>query len=892
MFSLNDLYELIAKISNLKGILALILGFALLSILLWWRAKKLNLGPQNQILDSRWSYTSHEVQEFFKNLEPKGVELYKWTEITVDGIFPFIYGAFCATFIVLLYPTEVARILILFPAFTTLTDLGENLTIFALASQYSKSKNSHLSNLTKIAMFFTRTKFVLLSTSLVIILIGGITKYHSFFFPLRVPIVFGLILGVFPILANTLASVLFQNLFFMRGSWQLASVTVGSTMAALMVSFTSEEIFLKNPSLISSSSQNLLPLMRYGLALLLTLPTWVMVWWRSRSELKPGEWISGILVGLVASGGFIGLIVWLGSLLKDFSVKNLAIFQQIPALGQYISQLREEDFLGLALGISGLLIYGLVIYFFKPRRKKIVSYLGEAPALLYALLLIWILTGVLGLLTSHLDPFHFPIILTLIVFSGLMYLFFEVDHYFKVTKICRPSSQDQDTPQEMKNFNKAIEKRLEKQKQYLEKQNQNLEEQLQKGELSQEKYENEIKKEQYNGLTLVVVAASGGGIQAAGWTVQVLNGLQEELGPSFTQAIGLISSVSGGSVGTMFFFDRFGKKGFPEQQELEIVFNNATEDNLDAVGWGLAYPDLVRIWFPPLAGGKYNDRGYAIEEDWKGNMRKPDATLKDLRTQIFNGQIPIPVFNATLVEDGRRFLISPMTFLENIQDAEKRKAFDFNTLFNGQNLNKKSQTNDEIYDLDITTAARLSASFPYVSPIARNDGDFKFNYHVADGGYFDNSGMFTAVEWLDKYLDDFSKKLNIKRVLLLQINASPEATLPPKIKGDKGWFMEWIGPLQAVYSVRDSTQASRNSKEVDLLEKEGIDIKSFTISFPERNLTTKKEYKQPLSWKLTEQQKENLRSGWEDVKQGQTFQKLRDLWQGQGQDQWNIPRNW
>lgn len=535
----------------------------------------------------------------------------------------------------------------------------------------------------------------------------------------------------------------------------------------------------------------------------------------------------------------IGLIVWLGSLLKYFSVKNLAIFQQIPALGQYISQLREEDFLGLALGISGLLIYGLVIYFFKPRRKKIVSYLGEAPALLYALLLIWILTGGLGVLTSYLDPLHFPIILSLIGFSGLMYLFFEVDHFFKVTKIGSPSSQDQ--PQQTKDFKEAIQKRLEKQ----------------------------TKADK----TLVVVAASGGGIQAAGWTVQVLKGLQEELGPSFTQTIGLISSVSGGSVGTMFFLDQFTEQGFP--QNLGEIFKNATEDNLDAVGWGLAYPDLVRIWFPPLAGGKYNDRGYAIEEDWQGNMRKPDATLKDIRTQIFNGQIPIPVFNATLVEDGRRFLISPMTFLENIQDAEDRKAFDFNTLFNGQNLNKKSQTNDEIYDLDITTAARLSASFPYVSPIARNDGDFKFNYHVADGGYFDNSGMFTAVEWLDKYLDDFSTKLNIKRVLLLQINASPEATLPPKIKGDKGWFMEWIGPLQAVYSVRDSTQASRNSKEVELLAKrgkrKGIDIKSLAISFPERNLTTKKEYKQPLSWKLTEQQKENLQSGWEDVKQSQTF---------------------
>ncbi|NCR41953.1 MAG: hypothetical protein GPJ21_20255 [Microcystis aeruginosa W13-11] len=61
-----------------------------------------------------------------------------------------------------------------------------------------------------------------------------------------------------------------------------------------------------------------------------------------------------------------------------------------------------------------------------------------------------------------------------------------------------------------------------------------------------------------------MVAASGGGIQAAGWTVQVLNGLQEELGYSFTQAIGLINSVSGGYVGTMFFLDQFTEQGFPK----------------------------------------------------------------------------------------------------------------------------------------------------------------------------------------------------------------------------------------------------------------------------------------------------------------------------------------
>jgi hypothetical protein len=730
-------------------------------------------------------------------------------------------------------------------------------------------------------MFFTKIKsFPCLFLSFIVAIVFVI-KCQPFLFPLRVPIVFGFILFLFPFLANTRASALFQNLFFMRGPWQLASVTAISTMTALMVSFTSEQIFLKNPSLVAeiskmtalmvsleiflklpslsiqswlSSIQSWLP-MRYVVAIILVLPTWIFVWWRSRSELEENltvsisrrlgvsggftifiVWLVSILGGLGVSRGFIIFIVWLGSFLKEFSTENLETFQQIPALGQYISQRSEEDFLGFALGFCGLLIYVLVIYLFKPGKKKI-SFLGDAPALLYALLLIWILTGVLGVLTSNLDSFHFPVVLCLIGLSGLMYLLLDVDHYFKVVKIEDPSSEDK--PEEKKDFKKAIKKRLEKQP--------------------------------LGNKTLVVVAASGGGIQAAGWTVQVLNGLQEELGPSFTQAIGLISSVSGGAVGTMFFLDKFDKQGFPPEDTLKTIFNNATEDCLDAVGWGLAYPDLVRIWFPPLAGDKCNDRGYAIEDNWKENMAAPEATLASRRKQILKGEIPIPVFNATLVEDGRRFLISPMTFIKDLKDANKRKAFDFNTLF-------------ECYDLKVTTAARLSASFPYVSPIPRNTDKFLNNYHVADGGYFDNSGMFTAVEWLDHFLDESGKSLNIKRILLLQINASSEAA-NREIKGDRGWFMAWLGPLQAMYSVRDSTLLSRNSKEIKLLtekHKNTTEIKPFIISFPEG-------YQQPLSWKLTKQQKCNLKKGWEKyVDKDKTFKDLKKLWQ----ETWGIPKEW
>jgi hypothetical protein len=51
---------------------------------------------------------------------------------------------------------------------------------------------------------------------------------------------------------------------------------------------------------------------------------------------------------------------------------------------------------------------------------------------------------------------------------------------------------------------------------------------------------------------VVVVAAAGGGIQSSGWTAQVLAGLTEE-NATFREHLKVISGVSGGSVGTVFY---------------------------------------------------------------------------------------------------------------------------------------------------------------------------------------------------------------------------------------------------------------------------------------------------------------------------------------------------
>ena len=56
-------------------------------------------------------------------------------------------------------------------------------------------------------------------------------------------------------------------------------------------------------------------------------------------------------------------------------------------------------------------------------------------------------------------------------------------------------------------------------------------------------------------------------------------------------------------------------------------------------------------------------------------------------------------------------------------------------------------------DLPIATAARLSATFPLVSSASRVPAQFApYAYHFVDGGYYDNDGTASAIEFLSSAL--------------------------------------------------------------------------------------------------------------------------------------------
>jgi len=451
-----------------------------------------------------------------------------------------------------------------------------------------------------------------------------------------------------------------------------------------------------------------------------------------------------------------------------------------------------------------------------------------APAILYLLFILWFFTASLGLLTlwnngllfNNQKPKRIPTIMLLLgifIFCIFSYAAFRADHTFVSL-----NTNNSKKSNSMEEFRTAVNKRIEK-----------------------TKYKD----------TLVVIATAGGGIQASGWTAQVLSGLQSSIGEDFTKAIGLISSTSGGSIGTMFYLDQFDEdKGILSQDGLKNVVKSATNNWLPAVGWGLAYPDLVRVLGLPFLnfGGNAVDRGSSLEQLWINDLKhknKEAMTLSSLHTKIMNGTIPIPIFNSTIVENGHRLLISPL-------------SFPVNNINNNISEDFKSKYPD--CDFHIATLARLSASFPYVTPSPRIEGKACNkekknidNDHIIDGGFFDNYGTYTAVEFLDKFLNQNICK--IKKVIIIQIESFPEDNEDNKNNGS--FFTDTLGPLFALLNVRDATQKVRNQEEIQLLKQrwEGK-VCDYKIIFPSID-----KYKPPLSWQLSKDEQDKLKEAWNHI---------------------------
>jgi hypothetical protein len=388
------------------------------------------------------------------------------------------------------------------------------------------------------------------------------------------------------------------------------------------------------------------------------------------------------------------------------------------------------------------------------------------------------------------------------------------------------------------------------------------------------------------GDNLVVVCTAGGGIHAAAWSTSALEHLTSQR-PLLADEIRLASGVSGGSVGTAFLLARAvmveGK--LTADDRLQVV-RQSMQSSLAAVTYGLVYADLPRLFLLGLSDvWQPRDRGSFLERHWATTAEASSPKLDELVPLIRSGRIPAPIFNTTAMESGRRVMITPLVFEE---EPTGRRAQTLAEYLDGQSGRST---------LDLWTAARLSATFPWVTPAAHSDqeGDTHprtSRHHFLDGGYYDNYGVASALEFLEVVLEERlrqledrassdSPSLGFKRVALVQIRGS-RPKMPTEKDGQESTLAELFGPLFGITAIRDGSAVTRNEIEVRRFvrawnerfstepsaspdespdpkkNQPRVEVRTFVLQ-PDQDTG-----EAPLSWHLTAIQKQRVIAAWEN----------------------------
>ncbi len=636
---------------------------------------------------------------------------------------------------------------------------------------------------------------------------------------LRFPLLFAIILLFFPFVAlKTPSSSLFAGIFDLAGT---SSVKTGGRMffvalLALNVAWTILETFwlvlLYAPERFGVSQ---LPpkwtKKQHALVFaLLAAPILVGAVWESATagQAKTYPLLVGAVLGVIVAI----LLLWGINAVTDRRVNSREEMldnvkpgwfarQQTLSVGYFSqeanrSRLRPGHLRATTLlGVSFLIYVGIGI-----SKDLKMGFSPIVPTLAYVLLLLMLLCWALAGMAFFLDRYRVPIFLPFALLFAMASLFPQSDYYYFLM-----NGQEQRTllPRTV------------------------------------------MKAGDPTRSSAVVIAASGGGIQAAAWTARVLTGLEqksrEEIpAHDFGKSIRFISAVSGGSVGTMYFVSEYTPNGLPGNDELQSVLARAEESSLDDVAWGLLYPDIWRTIIP-LFPFKHADRGDALERAF---TRGPGLTraLGEWRTGVREGWRPATAFNATIVDSGARLLFST----SDLGPRPGRVEF-----------YEPDRYPDR--DIGIVTAVRLSSTFPYVSPAARADAQDKATapqFHIVDGGYYDNYGISTLVEWLDSALD--APDNAVQRVLVIQIrDSSPDK--PAKGRDSNGSFYQSFAPISTMLRVRSTGQLSHNEEETSLVQrvrfKPDVSIENAIFQFCGE--------KPPLSWHLTQTQKQSIEAEWD-----------------------------
>jgi hypothetical protein len=390
-----------------------------------------------------------------------------------------------------------------------------------------------------------------------------------------------------------------------------------------------------------------------------------------------------------------------------------------------------------------------------------------------------------------------------------------------------------------------------------------------------------------------VVAAQGGGIYAAFHTATFLARIHD-LCPELSDHLFAISSVSGGSLGAATYAavaktiaaqapakpsassasgacepleQRWADRRAPFKpgHRERAVTDMLSSDFLSPLAAGTLFPDYTQRFLPfalpAFDRARWLDR--AFEASW-ANSGLASANPFEARVLDMwqpDGKSPMLLINTTQSDSGRRQLISPIAKASAInRDGEETDIIPFplwHTKGQGEEI-------CEGRDIRLSTAVGLSARFPWLAPAGSftqrcgtdlNDESSTTTKKVrlVDGGYFDNSGVETALDLIkeiETHLKETDYKLGSETFPRIELHLIVLSTgnFPTRSGYGLGDALEPVRALLSTREARAKIAINRARREVSPLSPDTVRVHQ--VGFRNPLYTT------PLGWRLSRHSRE------------------------------------
>ncbi len=348
---------------------------------------------------------------------------------------------------------------------------------------------------------------------------------------------------------------------------------------------------------------------------------------------------------------------------------------------------------------------------------------------------------------------------------------------------------------------------------------------------------------------MILINSSGGGLRASLWTFALMQRLDSLSGGNFMDNTFMISGSSGGMIGAAYYRELLLMDSLNSIAPINspIHLNNMGKDLLNPVAFHYAVNDLF-FRTRRLKDGNYKykiDRGYAFEERLNKNLHGIfTKRLRDYAEPEQRGEIPLLLLSPTIVEDGRRLIISPMGLSFMCYNKNPYNV-NFSHDLDGVELSRFFADQDA-GNLRFLTALRMSATFPYITPLVSLPSDPSRS--VIDAGARDNEGFSMTLRFLYEFKDWLAE--NTSGVTIVRMKADKMDDIGILEDRQTNRIYSLIKPIGGVFTSFYNYQYFSKSLLLSFAQ-DWIDFDLDFVSFPLIRLDNEIS----LSWQLTVNEK-------------------------------------